>query len=204
LISTNAGSTLAALSLQLPEKSHVLHDKKSYGVIEAPGGITVRLMEATRQVPTIEERKIAVLAHASILLTFLVSVTTGGLGVLAVMLVPLFIWFYYRDRSSYIASHALQATAYQVALLILFLALTLALGLVLATVWVITGLLSIILVGLILVPVAGVLTLLAGLVLAAFPLVGLAYGLVAAWEVYNERDFRYRWLADWLETRQLA
>ena len=150
---------------------------------------------------TIEERNIAVLAHASILLTFLLAVTIGGLGTLLATLIPLFMWLYYRGRSTYIAYHALQATCYQAALLLLFLALGGVLGLILAAVWVVTILLIMVVVGLVLVPIAALLTLLAALILAVVPLGGLAYGLIAAWEVYNHRNFRYRWIADWLEAR---
>lgn len=158
-------------------------------------------MQTTFQSPTVEERKLAILAHSSILLTFLLTVTTGGVGVLAAVLVPFFIWLLYRDRSPYIAFHALQATLYQMALISLFLALAGVVATILIIAWVITVALSILLIGLLLVPIAVGITVIAGLLLAAFPLAGLAYGLVAAWEVYNTNNFRYRWIADWLEQR---
>ncbi len=158
-------------------------------------------MQTTFQSSPIEDRKLAILAHSSILLTFLVAVTTGGIGVLATVLVPFFIWLIYRDRSPYVAFHALQATLYQIALISLFLALAGILAIILVVIWLITALLSMLVVGLILVPVATLLTVIAGIILAAFPLAGLAYGLAAAWEVYNTDNFRYQWIADWLETR---
>lgn len=158
-------------------------------------------MQTTFQSPTAEERKLAILAHGSILLTFLLTVTTGGVGVLAAVLVPFFIWLLYRDRSPYIAFHALQATLYQMALISLFLALVGVVVTILIISWVITVALSILLIGLLLVPIAVGITVIAGFLLAAFPLAGLAYGLVAAWEVYNTHNFRYRWIADWLEQR---
>jgi hypothetical protein len=158
-------------------------------------------MQTTFQSPTVEERKLAILAHGSILLTFLLAVTTGGVGVLAAVLVPFFIWLLYRDRSPYIAFHALQATLYQMALISLFLALAGVVAIILLMAWVITAALSILLIGLLLVPIAVGITAIAGVLLAAFPLAGLAYGLVAAWEVYNTNNFRYRWIADWLEQK---
>lgn len=158
-------------------------------------------MQTTFQSPAVEERKLAILAHGSILFTFLLAVTTGGAGALAAVLVPFFIWLLYRDRSPYVAFHALQATLYQIALISLFLALAGVVVIILAIAWVITAALSILIVGLLLVPIAVVITIIAGLLLAAFPLAGLAYGLVAAWEVYNTHNFRYRWIADWLEQR---
>lgn len=158
-------------------------------------------MQTTFQSPTAEERKLAILAHGSILLTFLLAVTTGGTGVLAAVLVPFFIWLLYRDRSPYIAFHALQATLYQMALISLFLALAGVVAIILLMAWVITAALSILLIGLLLVPIAVGITVIAGVLLAAFPLTGLAYGLAATWEVYNTNNFRYRWIADWLEQR---
>lgn len=147
------------------------------------------------------ERKLAILAHSSILLTFLVAVTTGGIGILAAVLVPFFIWLTNRERSPYIAFHALQATLYQIAIISLFLGLAGVLITILVIVWLITALLSMFIVGLLLVPVAILLTLIAIVILAAYPLAGLGYGLVAAWEVYNTNTFRYQWIADWLEAR---
>jgi len=158
-------------------------------------------MQTSFQTATTDERRMAALAHGSILLTFVVSVTTGGLATLAAVLVPLFIWFLYRERSAYVAFHALQATVFQLALLALSLAATVAVGAVLVVVWVVTGLLSLLLVGVLLVPVAIVLSVVGGLAVALIPLAGLGYGLFGAWEVYNGADFRYRWVADWLENR---
>jgi len=151
--------------------------------------------------PTTTEKKMAVLAHASILITFVVAATTGGIGVLAAMLLPLFIWFIYRDSSAYVAFHALQATLFQLGIFVLTLLLSAVLGAVLTIAWILTALLSIILVGLLLAPITLFLTILVGIVLAIIPLVSLAYGLVGAWEVYNSANFRYYWIADWLEAR---
>ncbi|RME44157.1 MAG: hypothetical protein D6796_12160 [Caldilineae bacterium] len=107
----------------------------------------------------------------------------------------------YRDRSAYIAFHALQATVFQLAVLALSLAATVIVGAVLVLAWVITGLLSLVLVGVLLIPVAIILSVIGGLLLGAIPLAGLGYGLFGAWEVYHGADFRYPWLADWLESR---
>jgi uncharacterized Tic20 family protein len=158
-------------------------------------------MQTTNQIPTLAERKLAILAHASILITFLVAITTGGIGVLAAILVPFFIWYLNRERSSYVAFHALQATMYQIALVGIFLSAGAVICLVLGLVWLITAVLSILLIGLILVPIAAVFTVIVALVLTAYPLAGLTYGLTAAWQVYNTDTFRYPWIADWLENR---
>ena len=148
-----------------------------------------------------EDRKLAIIAHGSILLTFVISITTGGIGTFAPILVPFLLWLVYRDRSPYVAFHALQATLYQIGLIALFLALAGTLATILLVVWLITAVLSMLVVGLVLIPVALFITAIAGIILALFPLAGLAYGLAAAWEVYNTDNFRYYWLADWLENR---
>ena len=55
------------------------------------------------------ERKWAALAHASTLLTALVALGSAGAGVLLTMFVPLLIYFAFRNRSEFVAFHALQA-----------------------------------------------------------------------------------------------
>ncbi len=158
-------------------------------------------MQLITYTPTEDERKIAALAHASVLLTFIVAVTTGGIGTLVIMLIPLFIWIGYKDRSPFVAFHALQSTLFQLGMLCALLGATIVLGAVLTAAWVITGLLSIVLVGLLLIPLALLLTAVAGVLLVTLPLVGLGYGLLGAWQVYNGDNFRYYWIADWLDTR---
>lgn len=158
-------------------------------------------METILQTPTTEEKRMAVLAHSSILLTFVIGVTSSGIGTLFTMLIPLFIWVGYRDRSSYVAFHALQATVYQLALATFILVAGMVTGTVLALVWVIIGLLSLVLVGLLLIPIGVIASIIAALILGLIPLAGLAYGLVGAWEVYNTGNFSYRWVAPWLNSR---
>ncbi|MEM7033518.1 MAG: DUF4870 domain-containing protein [Chloroflexota bacterium] len=148
-----------------------------------------------------KEKKLALLAHSSILLTFIVAVTTNGFATLIPILIPFFIWFAYRDRSDYVAFHALQATVYQFASILLFGAFAVGLAIVLLLVWLIVAILSFFIVGLVLIPVAVLLTVLTSTLLAVFPLVSLGYGLVATWEVYARSDFRYRWIADWIENK---
>lgn len=63
--------------------------------------------------PTQDERLLATLAHASILLGYF----TSGIGGIIAALV---IWLTQREKSKYIAFQALQAMAYQVAGLLLF------------------------------------------------------------------------------------
>jgi len=152
-----------------------------------------------RTVPTRDDLTMAALAHASILLTFLIGVGSGGLGVVLGVLVPLAIWYSYRDKSAYTAKQAIYATAYQVACILSYLALAVV-GVILVVVgWTVSGALTVVLVGLCLMPFVLLITVLLVIGLILLPLVQLVYGLYAAYEIYQGRDFRYRWVADWVD-----
>jgi uncharacterized Tic20 family protein len=153
--------------------------------------------------PAPNERTWAALAHASVLLTFVLGVSTGGLAVLLAVLVPLTIWLAFRDRSRFVAFHAMQATVFQTALLLAWVGLLVVGLVILVPAWIVTILLLVILVGLLLLPLTLVLTILVPGVLAALPFAGLVYGLYAAFEVYAGRAFRYWRVADWVERRGL-
>jgi uncharacterized protein len=86
----------------------------------------------------------------------------------------LIIWFVYRDRSERVSFHAPQSALYQ-----------LAWALILAVGWTITGLLTVIIVGLLLIPVM--------IVLSVVPFVHRAY---AAHKVNQGVDYRYPFVAD--------
>lgn len=133
---------------------------------------------------TQDELTMAALAHAGILL----GLITNGLGGIAVALA---IWLYERERSAWVSFQALQALVFQLALL----AVTLLAGGAVGVAWAVVGVLAALIVGLCLIPPALVLTLL----LAVIPLGGLVYGLYAAYETYNGREFRYWLVADFLE-----
>jgi uncharacterized Tic20 family protein len=137
------------------------------------------------------ERNWAALAHLTALLTIIVGWQTGGAGVVFMLLVPLAIYVYFRDRSTYVAFHALQATVFQALGGIAFVALVAAGTVLLAGVWLVTALLSLVLVGLLLVPVSITLTL--GVALGALAL-GVAvplYPLRGAYGAYRGRPFAY-------------
>ena len=108
----------------------------------------------------------SVLAHLSVF----VNLLTGFLG----PVVALIIWFVYRDRSERVSFHALQSALYQLAW-----AVILAIG------WTITGLLTVIIIGLLLIPVM--------IVLSVVPFVHMAY---AAYKVNQGVDYRYPFVAD--------
>lgn len=108
-----------------------------------------------------DEQTWSMLAHLSILLSLITGI--GG------FVAALIIWFVYKDRSDRVAFHALQSFWYGVAW-----AVILTIG------WSLTGILSLVFIGLLLIPVM----LLATLV----PIVHQCY---AAYRVNNGMDYRY-------------
>jgi uncharacterized Tic20 family protein len=157
--------------------------------------------QPTQAGPTANERTWAALAHASVLLTFALGVSTGGLAVVVAALVPLGIWLAFRDRSRFVAFHAMQATVFQLASLVVWIGLLAAGLVILIPAWIVTALLLVVIVGLLLLPVALVLTLAVAIALMALPFASLFYGLYGAFEVYGGRAFRYWRVADWIESR---
>jgi uncharacterized Tic20 family protein len=161
----------------------------------------VAASQAAQAGPTANERTWAALAHASVLLTFALGVSTGGLAVVVAALVPLGIWLAFRDRSRFVAFHAMQATVFQLASLVVWIGLLAAGLVILIPAWIVTAILLVVLVGLLLLPVALVLTLALAIALMALPFASLFYGLYGAFEVYGGRAFRYWRVADWIESR---
>jgi uncharacterized Tic20 family protein len=157
--------------------------------------------QPTQAGPTANERTWAALAHASVLLTFALGVSTGGLAVVVAALVPLGIWLAFRDRSRFVAFHAMQATVFQLASLVVWIGLLAAGLVILIPAWIVTALLLVVIVGLLLLPVALVVTLAVAIALMALPFASLFYGLYGAFEVYGGRAFRYWQVADWIESR---
>lgn len=126
---------------------------------------------------TDEERTWAVLAHLSAVL----NAFTGFLGLVAALV----IYLVYKERSRFVAFHAMQSLVMQA---VLWLG-----GGIIATVFgLITGALSIVLIGLCLVPLA--------ILLGLIPLISLVYGVVGAVQVGQGVDFRYYKMGDWAES----
>ena len=152
---------------------------------------------------TREEMGWAAVAHASILLTVLLGVTTGGIAVFLGPLVPAIIWYIYRDRSEYVVEQARQATVFQVAGILALLSLAIVGAILLVVGWAVSAVLVIVFVGLILMPAMLIVTLAWVVAIVALPIAQMVYGCYAAIEAYNGRPFRYRWIADQID-RYLA
>ena len=153
---------------------------------------------------TAEERNWAAIAHASTLLTVLVGIVSGGIGSILLALVPLGIYVAYREKSRYVAFHALQATVLQLGGLIVYALGLIALIILTVLAWVLAGLLAVVLVGILLMPIALLVTLVLVLFALLFPLGLMGYGLFAAVEAGRGADVRYYIIADWLDENELS
>jgi uncharacterized Tic20 family protein len=163
-------------------------------------------VEPVRPVPYLglsrSETNWAALAHASILLTLLLGLSTGGIAAILGPIVPALIWATHRDKSEYVVQQARQATIFQLAGLLALLALAIAGALLVAVGWAVSAVLVVVLVGLLLLPVMLIVTVLWVAAVVALPIVQVVYGCYAALEAYNGRPFRYLWIADWMDRYQ--
>lgn len=152
---------------------------------------------------TDEERTWATVVHACVWLTALLSLLSVGFLFPVLIFVPLVIYFIQRKQSDYVAFHALQAFVLQLlgtvgALTLLTVGgLIWGAGLVIALLTVVVG------VGFVLVPLWAIVGVALGFVVIALPILMMLYGTVAAVETYNGRDYRYPFIAQWVD-RQLA
>jgi len=151
--------------------------------------------------PTSDDTAWAAIAHGSAIITMLFGVLTGGALCLVGPLVPLVIWLVFRDKSKFVAKHALQATAFQAAVVAL-IAVSGVVGLVfVVTAWAgsIGLTLLVLIAGIILIPLALLLTLKWADIILILPVAALVYAGYAAYEVAEGRDFRYWLVGNWVD-----
>lgn len=134
-----------------------------------PGGSGFGGPSSTLGMSSSDENTWSVLAHLSIFL----NLFTGFLGPVAALV----IWLVYKDRSPQVSFHALQSLWYQVAWLV-----------ILTVGWTVSGFLTVILIGFLLLPLMVVLTIV--------PFVHAGY---AAYKVNQGVDYRYLWVADMVD-----
>jgi uncharacterized Tic20 family protein len=150
-----------------------------------------------------DERLWAAVAHGSAWFTLLGGVISIGAILPISVFIPLIIYFAFRRRSDYVAFHALQAFTLQLfgtlgALIVLGVG-----GLVWVVGMFIAALLMLVLVGFVLIPLWGLVGIALLLVVVAMPILMVFYSTLAAIETYNGRDYRYPFIARWVD-RQLA
>jgi len=144
-------------------------------------------IDSTTQPPTVppstkmeplspsDERTWAMLAHLSVLL----NLVTGFLGIVAALV----IYLVYKNRSRYVAYQSMQSFVFQ-------LIWWFGGGILAGISWVITGTLSVVLVGLLCIPLSCLISLL--------PLGAMVYGVIGAIQCNNGQDFRYWLIGDWV------
>jgi uncharacterized Tic20 family protein len=133
----------------------------------------------SNQLSASDERTWALLAHLSVVL----NLVTGLLGALTALV----IYLVFRNRSRYVEFQSLQSLVFQ---LVCFGGSLVFAGLM----WIIIGLLSIVLVGLLCIPFG----LLISCLLAAVPIIAVIYGIVGAIKTGQGEDFRYWLIGDWV------
>jgi uncharacterized Tic20 family protein len=158
----DAAQTAGQSEQQSAERAEVHAEDRSEERFEERGAVVMGAQE---------ERTWSALAHLSVFL----NLFTGFLGPVAAGI----IWLVYRDRSQQVAFQALQSAAYQIAWIVL-----------LGAGWALTGLLTLILIGFLLIPVMAIATVV--------PFVHMAY---AAYRVSQGDDYRYPIVADLIQAR---
>lgn len=141
------------------------------------------------------DRTWATLAHASALFT-LIAFLSGGPAVIFGLLIPLGIYLFFRNRSEYVAFHALQAFTFQTVSIIG--SVLAVMGLAVATFA--SFLASFLIVGIPFLLLFGSLFLIAIFVALFNIFVGLpVYAFIAANATWSGRNYRYPWVADWVD-----
>ena len=127
----------------------------------------------------------ATLAHASALLNLFAGV--GGLIAAAL------IWLTQREKSAWVGFQALQALFFQATVLVITV-------LVVSVVWVVGFIVSFATIGIgtfVAVPIM-ILTFFGGFATIA---AGMVYGFYGAYQIHLGREFRYKWIGEWLRQR---
>ncbi len=145
---------------------------------------------------TDNERMWAAIAHASAILTLLVGIPTAGIATLVTLFIPLMIYFYYREKSEFIAYHALQAFALQVIGTVGWVAIV-AVGMLVGALLIVV--LAVTIVGLLVVPFVVLAMILFAVASIALPLGMVVFGALGAWEAYQGNWYRYPYIGAWLE-----
>jgi uncharacterized Tic20 family protein len=122
-----------------------------------------------------DERTWGMLSHLSVLL----NLATGFGGPIAALI----IYMVYKDRSRFVAYHALQSLLFQ-------LIWWVGGGALAGITWAVSGALTAICVGVVLMPLA--------IIFSLMPLASLIYGIVGAVQTSQGRDFKYWLVGDWV------
>ena len=129
-----------------------------------------------------DERTMAALAHASAVLNFITGI--GG------PIAALVIWATQREKSPWVAFHALQSLVFQLGLTALTVAAVMVIWVVgFAISFATLGVGTIIAVPVMILSMFGAFAAIGG---------GMIYSLYGAYQIHQGREFRYLWIGDWL------
>ena len=134
-----------------------------------------------------DERTMAALAHASAVLNLFAGI--GGL------IAAFVIWMTQKEKSAWVAFHALQSLVFQAAVLTVTV-------LVVVLVWIAGFVVSFATIGIgtfVAVPVM-ILVFFGGMIIIGAVVI---YALYGAYQIYQGREFRYIWIGDWLQRRSV-
>jgi uncharacterized membrane protein len=135
---------------------------------------------------------VAALVHASALLTLVLG-ALGGVGAVLGLAVAPVVYLSYKERSRFVAFHALQSAVYQIGGLSVYLIVVAVLAVWSVLAWVGSGILTTVQIGVLFIPLAALGTAMTALVLVGMPLLLAVYAMYAAYQVYQGQDYRY-WL----------
>ncbi|HLY25786.1 MAG TPA: DUF4870 domain-containing protein [Aggregatilineales bacterium] len=164
----------------------------SHGEFKAKRAPSASLYSGTL---TDQERTWAMLAEASVLVSLLIGIPTGGLATLVTLFIPLGIYFYFRDKSEFVAYHALQAFALQVLGTVGWV-IALVVGALLAVL--ITVILAITIVGVLIIPFVWVAFLVFAVASLGMPIGMVAFGLYGAWEASQGKWYQVPYVGPWI------
>jgi uncharacterized protein len=132
-----------------------------------------------------DERTMAALSHGSAILNMFAGI--GGL------IAAFIIWMTQKEKSAWVAFHALQSLVFQAAVITVTVV-------VVVLVWIVGFIVSFATVGIgtiVAVPVM-ILVFFGGILILG---AGVVYSLYGAYQIYQGREFRYKWIGTWLEKR---
>ncbi len=150
-----------------------------------------------------DERMWAAVAHASIWVTLIGAIVSGGIVSVVSLFIPLAIYFAFRQKSDFVAFHALQAFVLQLVATVGVIALVVIGGILWSLGLVVAALSLLVLIGIILLPVWLVVGVAFFVACAALPFAAGVLGAIGAIEVYNGRDYQYPYISRMID-RQLS
>ncbi len=151
-----------------------------------------------------DERLWASMAHLSYLFTVGTAIFTNPWMALLVAFIPLVIYMALRNKSEFVAFHALQSFAAQIMATVGWIALLIVGTIIFGVAITISAVASIVLIGIPFVLLFILLYILFVLAMILVPFAMIVTAIIAAYNTYNGRDFRYPFLANWIDRQSVG